>query len=176
MVRKHHAWKVTEPSVFLYGEDIYGVHSIEYEPVREDETFRAFGLRDANDRFRAFAELCDYARQRAIPVVPVLFEGEFRSEAEMRDFVTAAHAEPSALGGEREGVVVRRAGPFPAADFGDSVCKSVRAGHVQTDEHWTRKWRPCQLVRPSKEGKRPPAFTAMATRRRPCSRAAGESA
>ncbi|MCY4653602.1 MAG: hypothetical protein OXC95_10620, partial [Dehalococcoidia bacterium] len=28
MVKKHHAWKVTEPGVYLYGEDIYGVHSI----------------------------------------------------------------------------------------------------------------------------------------------------
>ena len=45
MVRKHHAWKVTEPDVFLYGEEIYGVHSIEYDPVPEDETFYAFALR-----------------------------------------------------------------------------------------------------------------------------------
>ena len=37
MVKKHHAWKVHEPGVHLYGEDIYGVHSIEYEPVPEHE-------------------------------------------------------------------------------------------------------------------------------------------
>ena len=42
MVKKHHAWKVQEPGVRLYGEDIYGVHSIEYEPVAEHETFYAF--------------------------------------------------------------------------------------------------------------------------------------
>ena len=35
MVKKHHAWKVNEPDVWIYGEDIYGVHSIEYGPVRE---------------------------------------------------------------------------------------------------------------------------------------------
>ena len=34
MVKKHHAWKVTDPDVYLDGEDIYGVHSIAYEPVR----------------------------------------------------------------------------------------------------------------------------------------------
>ena len=47
MVKKHHAWKVTEPDVWLYGEDIYGVHSIAYDPVPEDRTFHAFALRNA---------------------------------------------------------------------------------------------------------------------------------
>ncbi len=47
MVKKHHAWKVTEPDVFLYGEDIYGVHSITYGPVPENETFHSFSLRNA---------------------------------------------------------------------------------------------------------------------------------
>ena len=38
MVKKHHSWKVTEPDAYLYGEDLYGVHSIQYAPVRETET------------------------------------------------------------------------------------------------------------------------------------------
>lgn len=41
MVRKHHAWKVREPDIFLYGEDVYGVHNIAYGPIPENETFRA---------------------------------------------------------------------------------------------------------------------------------------
>jgi hypothetical protein len=148
MVKKHHAWKVNEPGVFLYGEDIYGVHSIEYEPVPEDETFYAFALRDRNDRFSSFGSLADYATKRDIPVVPVLFDGVFRSDDQLRGFVDEAHAEPSALGGEREGVVIRLARSFPASEFSRSVCKSVRAGHVQTDRHWTRNWRPCRTTRP----------------------------
>ena len=147
MVKKHHAWKVTEPSVFLYGEDIYGVHSIEYGPVPEDQTFYAFGLRDDHDRFASFGDLEDFARKREIPVVPVLFDGVFDSEADLRGFLEEAHREPSALGGEREGVVIRLARSFPASEFSRSVCKSVRAGHVQTDEHWTRNWRPCRIAR-----------------------------
>ena len=51
------------------------------------------------------------------------------------------------LGGEREGVVLRLERGFPAAEFQDNVCKSVRVGHVQTDEHWTRNWRPCRIER-----------------------------
>ena len=149
MVRKHHAWKVTEPDIYLYGEDIYGVHSIAYEPVQEHQTFHAFALRDGKGDFASFAEVETYARQRNIPVVPVLFRGCFESLAEIRTFVEGAHGEPSALGSEREGVVLRLARRFPASEFERDVCKSVRVGHVQTDEHWTRKWRPCRIARAS---------------------------
>ena len=147
MVKKHHAWKVTEPEVYLYGEDIYGVHSIVYGPVGEERTFHAFSLRNGHGRFGSFAEVEEYADRREIPVVPVLFKGCFQSVADIRSFVDRAHREPSALGGEREGVVLRLARGFPAAEFQDNVCKSVRIGHVQTDEHWTRNWRPCRIER-----------------------------
>ncbi len=146
MVKKHHAWKVHEPDVYLYGEDIYGVHGIGYEPVPEQETFYAFALRHGDGAFASFSELEAYARRREIPVVPVLFNGRFRSVAEIRAFVERAHAEPSMLGGEREGVVIRLARGFPAPEFPNDVCKSVRAGHVQTDEHWTRNWKPCKIA------------------------------
>ena len=147
MVKKHHAWKVCEPGVHLYGEDIYGVHSIEYDPVPEQETFRAFALRDGEGAFASFEDLEAYARSREVPVVPILFRGSFQSVAEIRAFVERAHGESSALGGEREGVVLRLARGFPASEFASNVCKSVRHGHVQTDEHWSRNWRPCRIAR-----------------------------
>ena len=146
MVKKYHAWKVTEPDVWLYGEDIYGVHSIAYDPVPEDRTFHAFALRNATGEFAAFGDLERYAGSRGIPVVPVLFRGVFRSLTEIREFLASAHAEPSALGGEREGVVLRLERAFAAADFPEAVCKSVRPNHVQTDEHWTRHWKPCRIA------------------------------
>ena len=146
-VKKHHGWKVTDPNVYLYGEDIYGVHSITYGPVEEQKTFYAFGLRDGNGAFAAFADMESYAKQRGIPVVPILFEGYFRLVAQIRAFVKRAHREPSVLGGQREGVVLRLARGFPAAEFSENVCKSVRVGHVQTNEHWTRHWRPCRIVK-----------------------------
>ena len=147
MVKKHHAWKVTEPDVHLYGEDIYGLHSIAYGPVPEDRTFYAFALRDGAGAFAPFAEVEAYAGQKGIPVVPVLFRGRFASVEEIRAFLDRAHGEPSALGGEREGVVLRLACGFPEREFPNNVCKSVRAGHVQTDEHWTRNWEPCRILR-----------------------------
>ena len=145
MVKKHHAWKVSEPDVYLYGEDIYGQHSIAYDPVPEAATFYAFALRDAGGAFASFAELESYAEQRQIPVVSVLFRGRFQSIAELRDFMAETQRQPSALGGEREGVVLRLARGFAGTEFSHNVCKSVRVGHVQTDEHWMRNWRPCRI-------------------------------
>ena len=146
MVKKHHAWKVRERDVYLYGEDIYGVHSIEYDPVREEETFYAFALRDGEGAFASFEDLEAYAASKSIPVVPVLFRGRFASIEEIRAFMANAHREPSALGGAREGIVLRLARGFPASEFASNVCKSVRKGHVQSDEHWTRHWRPCRIA------------------------------
>ena len=145
MVKKHHAWKVTEPDVYLYGEDIYGVHSIEYGAVRESETFYAFALRDARGTFRSMGTLERFAADRRIPVVPVLYRGDFGSVGEIRRFIQHAHAQQSRLGGEREGVVMRATEGFPWREFAGNVCKSVRQGHVQTDQHWTRTWRRCAL-------------------------------
>ena len=148
MVKKHHAWKVTEPDVYLYGEDVFAVHSIAYDPVPEDETFYAFALRNAEGAFESFDTLEAYATEKDIPVVPVLFRGRFRTLAEIRDFVDQAHLDGSALGGECEGVVLRLARGFPAARFNEDVCKCVRVGHVQSDEHWTRNWQPCRILAP----------------------------
>ena len=148
MVKKHHAWKVREPDLYLYGEDIYGVHSIEYDPVGEGETFYAFALRDGEGAFASFGDLEAYAASRDIPVVPVLFRGRFASIGEIRAFMETAHREPSALGGAREGIVLRLARGFPASEFASNVCKSVREGHVQSEEHWTRHWRPCRIAAP----------------------------
>ncbi len=64
MVKKHHAWKIQEPDVFLYGEDIYAVHSIEYGPVAEDRTFHAFALRNGKDEFASFTDLERYTHWR----------------------------------------------------------------------------------------------------------------
>ena len=155
MVRKHHAWKVREPDVYLYGEDIYGVHSIAYGAVPESETFYAFALRHGDGAFAPFEKVESYAEQREIPVVPVLFKGRFESVNELRDFLEHAHREPSALGGAREGVVLRLAKGFPASEFTNYVCKSVRPDHVQTDQHWTRNWRSCEILRQPKSDSPP---------------------
>ena len=152
MARKHHAWKVTEQGVTLYGEDLYGLHSISYDPMREDLTFRAFAL-VRNGAFTSWDELERTARELDISTAPVIFLGTAGSLEELRERIEAAHLEPSLLGGEREGVVVRRAEGFPFGEFHRNAAKSVRAGHVQAGEHWSRSWRRCRLAGPGERNR-----------------------
>lgn len=146
MVKKHHAWKVTEPDTYLYGEDIYGMHSIAYDAVPENRTFYAFSLRHETGAFASFAEMSAYAIRKDIPIIPVLFEGVFHSIAEIRAFVDHAHEESSILGGEREGIVIRLACGFSETEFPFNICKSVRVGHVKDHKHWTKNWQSCKVL------------------------------
>ena len=150
MVRKHHSWKVPQlaksEDIGFYGEDIYGVHSIEYEPVYEDMTLYLFAMRHfESDTFFCFQELERWARLIGISTVPVVYRGFFKYENDLNLFLIEEHNKPSLLGGEREGLVIRREKRFNGKDFAHHVCKSVRENHVQTDEHWTKNWKPCKL-------------------------------
>ena len=147
MVRKWHAWKlVSEPELLLWGEDIYATHSIAYGPVLPERTFYAFAAM-TNHRFLPFDHLVDITERLDIPTVPVLFRGVFHVGQHLADFINSCHKQSSALGGDREGVVVRIADGYSYDEFSLSVCKSVRHNHVQTDSHWTRSWVPCQILR-----------------------------
>ena len=144
VVRQRHAWKLAGSDLLLWGEDIYAVHSIAYDPVPIDRTFYAFAAA-RGDEFLPFDDVQTVAERLRIGVVPVLFRGIFPTVRDLAEFVTACHRDPSALGGQREGVVLRTADRFGRRDFAAHVCKSVRENHVQTDVHWTRTWKPCQI-------------------------------
>ena len=144
MVKKHHAWKIRGQDIWVYGEDLYGVHSIEYHAVPENQTFYMFAVL-MQGQFASFAAVEEFGAEWAIPVAPVLFRGRFGSVNGMRERIDEWHETPSVLGGEREGIVMRLADGFPRGEFARHTCKSVRAGHVQTDEHWSRNWRACRI-------------------------------
>ena len=148
LVKKHHAWKLAGTGLSLYGENLHPVHAIEYAPMAPGETFRAFALRRLDGTFESFQALEDLCSSLDIPTVPVLFRGRRNSAAELDQLIHRAHTEPSLLGGEREGVVVRVSGEIRTPDFPRMACKSVRLGHVQAEEHWRRNWKPCRLRNP----------------------------
>ena len=150
MTRKHHAWKTAAaPDLHLYGEDIYGVHSVHYDPVAEDSTLYLFAA-STQDIFAAWEQVEELAELYRILTVPVLHKGTFQNEAELRGLCLELVARQSALGPVREGVVIRRAQAFPAQEFHLNVCKAVRPNHVPPDqEHWSRHWRPCGLLQPA---------------------------
>jgi hypothetical protein len=146
MVKKHHAWKTMglPENIFTYGEDLYGIHSIEYDPIAEDETYRVFNVRE-DDEWLSWDELCAHAASLSFCTVPLRFRGVFDSVKEITQFFEAEIKRASALGPQCEGFVIRWADRFHNDEFSDKVAKYVRKGHVQTDEHWTRNWKPARL-------------------------------
>jgi len=129
--------------VFLFGENMEGIHSIEYSNLTS--YFYIFGVRD-NNIWVPWDDVEEYSYLLDIPTVPVLFKGVVNSEKELKELTESLSKKPSELGGLREGIVVRNAGLFHNDDFSSNVMKWVRKGHVQTDVHWTRNWKKSKLI------------------------------
>lgn len=128
----------------VFCEYCFAVHSIVYDALPDASL--VFGVRDdTRGLWWAWDMVEAQAAELGLPTVPVLFRGKVGSERELRQLSESLAASPSAFGGECEGVVVRAALEFDDAAFGRSVGKWVRAGHVQTDEHWLH-----QAIRPQR--------------------------
>ena len=145
MVKKHHTWKITDPNLYVYGENLFGVHSIEYNPMREEETFRVFAILEDNTFLSWYDVRAWCAHHHMIPV-PYLYAGTFGNDGRIDKIMSKPEGE-SDIGPTREGFVMRVSESFPVSSFNYSVCKSVRPNHVQTNEHWTRNWKPCKLLK-----------------------------
>ena len=128
--------------VFLFGENMEGIHSIEYKNL--DSYFYIFGVRD-NNVWIPWESVEEYSYLLDIPTVPVLFKGIANNEKELKEITESLVKGESKLGGHIEGIVVRNADMFHNDDFSTNVMKWVRKGHVKTDEHWTRNWKRSKL-------------------------------
>lgn len=150
MVRKHTAWRtIALPDLHLYGEDIYGVHSIRYEPMPENRTFYLFAAR-RGPNWLSWLQVQQHARNISATTVPVLFNGRIDDPRQLAQTVRELAASPSAIGPQREGIVIRVADAFTDAEFHHSVAKYVRPNHVQPDEqHWSTRWHPCPTTEPT---------------------------
>jgi hypothetical protein len=126
----------------IFGENLYGVHSIEYSKL--PAYFFVFAIRDG-DTWLSWDEVTFYAQALDLPLAPVLARGHF-TEQHLTNTILEYVNQPSTFGGAMEGVVVRNVAAFEPAFFYQNVLKYVRENHVQTDEHWTRRWRKARLI------------------------------
>jgi hypothetical protein len=119
----------------IFCEYCYAVHSIEYDALPDYSL--VFGVReDLTGMWWDWDLVVAQAADLGLPTVPELFRGTLHSERELQALTEALSSEPSAFGGKREGVVVRRVAAFDDAAFSKSLGKWVRRDHVTTDEHW----------------------------------------
>ena len=142
-------WKVKgliDDDLLIFGENLYGEHSIHYEKLRD--YFHVFACyNETTDKWWSWDDVKFVSKVLGVPHVPTLWRGIAESEDQIRELIIQTMNMPSAYGNTKEGVVIRLTNEFDGEDFPNYVCKYVRANHVQTDEHWTRNWKKAELIR-----------------------------
>ena len=158
----------------IFGENMYGVHSIAYDKL--ESYFYVFAVR-VKDVWLSWDEVKEIASFFDFPTVPEItirtklsdisaqnenkrLEEWFRVNLGMswEESVNTAGElggyNPETLNPASEGFVVRNAHEFKtnsgvlevAPNEFNNLFKVVRKGHVQTDEHWTKHWKPAKLA------------------------------
>lgn len=128
----------------IYGENLYGVHSIEYNLLKD-----YWHMFAANDfiRWYSWDEVRNFATILDVNTVPELVRTVVNSPEEVKEIVDDLMKTPSWYNDTcKEGIVMRITDSFDIDDFPKFVCKWVRPNHVQTDEHWTRNWKRANLI------------------------------
>ena len=127
----------------LFGENLYGEHSIHYNKLKE--YFHLFAL--STDSFwESWDSVKLFSTFIGVPTVPELWRGWIYSEKQLEELVNKFVNMPSVYGDTREGVVIRLTSSFPLDDFKHYVCKWVRRDHVTTSIHWTKTWKVAKLI------------------------------
>ncbi len=159
----------------IFGENMYGIHSIAYKNL--ESYFYVFAVREG-EKWLSWEEVKFYSNMLDFPVVP-----EISINHKLKDFIESNTDENTALekwltanlgmtwensvntsgllGGYdpisgkecSEGFVIRNKKEFYTNNGDlpveknefDNLFKLVRASHVKTDVHWTKTWKPAKL-------------------------------
>lgn len=131
----------------LYGENMFAIHSIEYTNLTSyfylfAAKYESWSLSKTTTEWLAWKDVEELAAWIGYPTVPVLkYDPKKTVEQNISEFMKTE----SALGGLKEGVVVRNYCEFNEDNFENNVIKYVRANHVQTDQHWSYNWKQAKL-------------------------------
>jgi hypothetical protein len=109
------------------GEGMFARHSIAYDDL--PSYFLGFSVWNADNRCLPWDETLEWFELLGVTPVPVIFDGLFDL-----DVIKRLHEQLDLT--KEEGFVIRVADGFSYSEFRTHVAKYVRAGHVQTDQHW----------------------------------------
>ncbi len=112
------------------GENVFAEHSIAYQNLIS--FFYAFSVWNFSTCL-SWDTTLEELKFLNIAHVPVIYDGIWDEDLIKNIPVTPTEK------GDMEGYVVRMASSFDIIDFDYNIAKYVRAGHVQTDEHWLSK-------------------------------------
>ncbi len=164
----------------IFGENMYGIHSIEYTQL--ESFFYVFGIR-IDDYWLPWEEVEFYAALFDFPTVPQIeiqhpLKDYYNNHQKENDILEKwltdnlgmtweesvktsgllGGFDPNSDEACSEGFVIRNKNGFKtnegilptAHNEFDSIFKLVRASHVKTDVHWTKNWRKATLTDYSK--------------------------
>jgi len=136
----------------LFLENVYAIHSIRY--CQLPSHYFVFAVREGQ-RWLSWEETTFLAAFFDFPIVPVIrtINGIPSRETFESDFLALVkqpgmyHTQDNVSGQQcsMEGIVTRNINEYGVAEFQQNVFKYVRAGHVKTDEHWTKNWKRAPL-------------------------------
>lgn len=160
----------------IFGENMYGIHSIAYDKL--ESFFYVFAVREG-DHWLGWEEVNFYAEMLDFPVVPEIkitehlggmFNDQIDENTVLRNWLTKSLgmtweesvATGGLLGGHdpvthapcSEGFVIRNRAGFQTnngdlpveSNEFDNLFKLVRKAHVKTTVHWTKNWKPAKLT------------------------------
>ena len=119
----------------VFCEWCWAIHSIEYDGLPNPPLFM-LGVRREPDTWLSLKDREDLAKILKISKIPAIWAGSLKSEKDLEQMVEYFMKSPPIFGPVREGIVVSCTDEFKDSDWNDLTAKWVRAGHVQTDEHW----------------------------------------
>ncbi len=160
----------------VFGENMYGIHSIAYKDL--ESFFYVFAVREGErwlswEEVKFYAAMLDFPTVPEIPVTTQLNQVFNETDEENRilaqwliqnlgmDWKSFVNTK-GCLGGydphpgkpASEGLVIRNANSFEtneglikvAPNEFNNLFKIVRAKHVKTDVHWTKNWKAATLI------------------------------
>ena len=110
----------------ICGENLYAKHSIGYNDL--DTYFEVFNIWNESNVCLSWDDTVEWCELLGLKTVPVLYRGVFDIDI-LKNIKLNTN--------KQEGFVVRLSKSFRYGEFNSCVAKWVRAGHVQTDEHWS---------------------------------------
>ncbi len=108
----------------IAGENLFAKHSIKYHDLKS--YFYVFGIWDG-DKYLSWSEVKDFSSILNLETVDEIWSGVWDENSIKKIKIDRE---------TQEGYVIRNADSFLREEFSKNVCKYVRAGHVQTDNHW----------------------------------------
>lgn len=128
----HSTIKLDIPAGYrVCGENLFAQHSIVYTKL--PSYFLGFSIWDDHNVSLSWDATAEWFKLLGIQHPAIIYDGIYDEDAIKRAY--AAYLKE--VGRDVEGYVVRLADEIPYDEFGFSVCKYVRRGHVNPDStHW----------------------------------------